>query len=326
MLVLTTPAGQPGELVELLTTSQGVQQARVASVSPDPPAVQIAQLVWVSKAGSDITGNGTVTAPLATIPAAMALIASFGDATPSKRYGVLVQPGSYAESFILPANVFVIGLQRDATRLTGASITLDATWTPAGDHRSGLQAVTVTGGAKSFDMAAVSSNEGKLFFRDVTWNQKPSWSAFSNVNQWFVSGGLFFDGFTQNNGTAIYSGITALNGGAILLNGLAAHSMNAGFYGGACDGPFSVVQGLTAPTPIEVDFFGFQMAKAAALTLDGAAITFLANAGSLPASVTLLGGATSPRPNITGSKGANAALVSLMPALAGLGLLTDSTT
>jgi hypothetical protein len=74
-----------------------------------------------------------------------------------------------------------------------------------------------------------------------------------------------------------------------------------------------------------VDFYGFQCAKAQTLTLNGANINLLANAGSLPATLSLLGGATSPRPIITGSKGANAALVSLMPALQALGLVTDST-
>ncbi len=310
----TGPAGPPG-----VTGPTGP-----AGVSPSP---QLAQLVNVSKAGNDATGDGSQLKPFLTIPAAMAAIASYGDASPTKRYGVLVTPGNYAESFVLPANVFVIGEERDITRLTGATITLnDPSWTPAGDHRSGLQSVVVTGGAKVFDFNAASSNEGKLFFRNTSFSQTPVWSAFSNVNQVQCDDCLFFAGFTQNNCTAIYTNCSSLNGGAIVMQGLAAHSLNAGFYGGATDGPVTFAQGSASPTPCELDFFGFQMQTAQTLTLDGAALVVLANPGSLPKTIALSGGATSPRPTVAGSKGGNAALASLLTALVNLGLLDDTTT
>jgi hypothetical protein len=88
----------------------------------------------------------------------------------------------------------------------------------------------------------------------------------------------------------------------------------------------SVLQGLTAPPPAQVELVGFQVAKARTFTINGAGVVVNANPGCLPSLITLLGGAVSPRPVITGAKGGNAALISLMPALQAAGLVTNSTT
>jgi hypothetical protein len=160
---------------------------------------QLSQVVSVSNSGNDTTGTGSSPEPFATVPAAMDAIAGFGDASPTKRYAVVLAPGNYPANFDLPANVFLVGMQREATRITAPIITLDATWSPAGDHRSGLQNLIITGGPKSFNFIPPASNEGKLFFRNCAFNQTPSWSSFSAINQVTCDGCTFFAGFTQNN-------------------------------------------------------------------------------------------------------------------------------
>ena len=134
---------------------------------------QLSQVVSVSNSGNDTTGTGSSPEPFATVPAAMDAIAGFGDASPTKRYAVVLAPGNYPANFDLPANVFLVGMQREATRITAPIITLDATWSPAGDHRSGLQNLIITGGPKSFNFIPPASNEGKLFFRKLRVQPNP---------------------------------------------------------------------------------------------------------------------------------------------------------
>ena len=54
--------------------------------------------------------------------------------------------------------------------------------------------------------------------------------------------------------------------------------------------------------------------------------TALGGALTIAGNVGFFGGAAAAKPTITGSKGANAALTSLLAGLASLGILTDSTT
>lgn len=140
-----------------------------------------AQELFVAKNGSDSTGTGAVLSPFASISAAMTAIT---DSSPSKRYAIRVEAGSYVEASALnlKPDVFIVGAARDAVRIQAPSFGLNASFSGAGDKRSGVSNA-ILAGACSFDMNAVTSNEGKLFFKDVSFSNTLSLNGFSLVNQ-----------------------------------------------------------------------------------------------------------------------------------------------
>lgn len=127
----------------------------------------IAQTIYVSKNGNDTTGTGGQHKPFLTLTKAFSMIT---DATPSKRYVVRVAAGSYTETSVaLPANVFVIGEQKEAVRITGA-VSM-GTWTQdnsGSDDRSGFSMVTLLSAA-NFNWSTVKSRAGKLYMNEVVF-------------------------------------------------------------------------------------------------------------------------------------------------------------
>jgi hypothetical protein len=282
-------------------------------------SVPVSQTVYVDKNGR-ANGNGTQAAPVLTVQQALDLIT---DASPTKRYNILVGAGTYATNFAMKANAFIVGAGRYAVRITCPSITFDATWTPAGDHRSGMSNLVLSGGAKTFDFNTVSSIEGKLFFNEVSFSQLPTTAAFSDINQCTFVACHFFSGVRQWNCINTYIACGLQNGGTINIEGIAALACNAIFLGGGTDGGYIFTRGLS--TSMEINLAGFGALPGGSISIDGA-MTILASAGALPGNVTLLGGATDPRPSVSGSRAANAALASLLTQLDSEGLIVDATT
>lgn len=127
----------------------------------------IAQTIYVSKNGNDTTGTGGQHKPFLTLTKAFSMIT---DATPSKRYVVRVAAGNYTETSVaLPANVFVIGEQKEAVRITGA-VSM-GTWTQdnsGSDDRSGFSMVTLLSAA-NFNWSTAKSRAGKLYMNEVVF-------------------------------------------------------------------------------------------------------------------------------------------------------------
>lgn len=148
------------------------------------------QEVFVAKNGSDVTGTGSVLNPFASVGAAMA---SITDSAPSKRYAIKVEAGAYTESSALniKPDVYIVGTLKDAVRITAPSFGLDASFTGSGDKRSGLAQVTLIGSC-SFNMSAVTSNEGKMSFHGVSFTNSISMTGFSGINQAQFDSCLFF--------------------------------------------------------------------------------------------------------------------------------------
>lgn len=276
------------------------------------------RVFYVSKAGSDTEGDGSSTAPFATLVAAMAAIPS--DAAPAKRYAVQVDPGTYSEAFALKANVIVKGTNDLLCRISGA-VSLDSTWTPAGDHRSGFQDITFATVAQSFSMASVSSNEGKLLLENCTFNARLTLTAFSNINQADIRQCRFLGGYTQTGFTCICNASLFQNAGTLVLNERVGGNTILGLYGGDADGSLSCT---TTGSLVYCELGAFALLSGP-LNLTGA-VTFVASPGSLPGTINLAGGATDPRPAVTGSRGGNAALASLLTTLQTAGLILNSTT
>jgi len=134
-------------------------------------------VVYVSKNGLD-TNSGNQHSPFLTITAAMN---SITDASPSKRYVILVQSGAYTETALsLKANVFVVGEgQKEAVRITGP-VSMNANFTGSADHRSGFSQVSLLS-ACDFNWATVTSGAGKLYFNEVSFSSTVNMYGHNNA-------------------------------------------------------------------------------------------------------------------------------------------------
>lgn len=158
--------------------------------------VAIASERWVTTDGNDITGDGSLSAPYATIAAAMASITT---ASPSNRWAIRIASGTFTEAapIALKPNVYLIGEDRNATRITAPSVTLDGSFAASGDNRSGFANMTLTG-ACNFDFSAVSSIEGKIYANNVNFSSAVTFFGFNAINQTIIFNCIFFGAFTSS--------------------------------------------------------------------------------------------------------------------------------
>lgn len=159
--------------------------ARIAGDSANLARIQsledlsIAQVIHVSKSGNDTTGNGGQHKPFLTLTKAFSMIT---DASPSKRYVVRVSAGNYTEAAVaLPANVFVIGEQKEAVRITGP-VSMGASFNTGSstDDRSGFSMVTLLSAA-DFNWATVQSRAGKLYLNEVVFGSTVNMYGHNNA-------------------------------------------------------------------------------------------------------------------------------------------------
>lgn len=177
----------------------------------------LTQEVFVNKAGSDLTGTGTLCAPFLTIGAAMASIL---DASPSprKRYNIVIGPGDYIEDVFMKPNVYLYGSGSTRTRIgSGATlITLDPSWNHGSsanfDDRCGFQDLTIAAGNVTFNFDAVSSQAGKVFFYLATLNTLVTLVAANDINQAGFQAVLFFVGVTQTGMSVSLWDCAGING------------------------------------------------------------------------------------------------------------------
>lgn len=136
----------------------------------DGPLPSANQIVYVTKGGDDVTGNGTVIQPYLTIPHAMSTII---DASQAKPYSIQTGPGTFAEAFALKPWVFVAGDTSEQTIVTGA-ITLDPTFAGGALNIAGGSDIAVNGGLDADFVAAASTHGALQFtrcaFHSTTWN------------------------------------------------------------------------------------------------------------------------------------------------------------
>lgn len=134
------------------------------------------ETIYVAKNGSD-DNVGSELSPFLTIGAALA---SITDASPTKRYVIKVAVGRYDEaSVVLKANVFILGEDQSATRISGAC-SLASDFSGSADNRSGLSRVTLLS-ACNFDWNAVTSAAGKLYFQNVAFNTALTLNGYNNA-------------------------------------------------------------------------------------------------------------------------------------------------
>lgn len=239
---------------------------------------------FVAKNGSDVTGDGSLRKPYLTVKAAMD---SITDATNLKRYAIMVMPGRYTETgLVLKANVFVVGQQYFTTRIqNNTAIGLDASFTPAGDHRSGFVNINLASQVNA-DFAALSSNEGKIYFYGCQLAAGLVLSAFSNINQSFVENCDVFGGITQTGMTLVVRN-TMVWSGNVTVNPRVGGQASLQVIAGSIAGNLALSGNNTDTILAKI-----QAAKVeGSVTADGSATTLQASADSLPATQSLLNGA-----------------------------------
>ena len=284
------------------------------------------QSLYVNKAGSDVTGNGSITAPFLTIAHAITVVNGFGDASTSKQYYINVGPGTWTDAILLPAWTWIVG-GGELETLLAWSVALDpATWGPASFPVGGFMNLymNTTGiSLYTFDFHALGSKTGQVFFRNciIEWTV-----AFQS---YFGVGALNFNAFDFTNcklngtpeaftQTGMHGTLnnTIIGGGSIVLN-----SQNDGSHeqtslialGGGMDssvdpggfGATWTAPGGAGPNDIFVFLSGFSVTGG--LTLSGAQIVYEATSEGIPSAVVLLGAATAApllltAPNLTGAE------------------------
>lgn len=284
----TGPTGAQGA-----TGAQGVTGPTGATGSTGPTgpgfppiAPSSSRMVYVSKGGNDITGNGTTNNPFATIPKAMTSIV---DAAPTKRYSIMVGPGNYIESFSLKANVMVIGVDPILVRIGSGEGSIDIndpTWSVSGDNRSGFEKVALVASTLTFNFTAQSSVEGKLYFYNVRCNNTPVFTAFNSINQAVIQNCMFFSGYTQTGMLIVLSNTDFVAGGWITVNSSALADTTVLATGGGTDG--SLMATHTSGTAISISLIGFTILGT--LSASGSC-TVRAAANSIPIGTSLTGGA-----------------------------------
>jgi hypothetical protein len=144
-------------------------------------ATAIAQTRFVSKGGSDATGDGSIFNPFLTVAAALA---SITDASSAKPYQVNVGPGVFSEAFLYKPFCFVAGAGQLATTISNPNAQqLDASFSAAGTQDTGLSSATV-GANLSCDFSAVASpGAGRFFLIDCVVDANLTFTGNNSTNR-----------------------------------------------------------------------------------------------------------------------------------------------
>jgi hypothetical protein len=120
--------------------------------------------VYVAQGGSDITGNGSILNPYATIDHAMSTITF---AMPFFPVGIFVGPGFYPESNLaIKANTYIVGSGPTLTSITITNSTLGSGW-GAAVSGAGVFNCTFSGTGIVYDFSSVGSSDGQFFLVDI---------------------------------------------------------------------------------------------------------------------------------------------------------------
>lgn len=275
-----------GGAPELLQKQDNGQTTNWIAVGGGAFSSLLQNVFFVAKNGNNATADGSVGKPYLTVQAAInaaALVAS-----PATRCVVFVMAGTYAENCTLKANVLVRGLGYNASRITG-TWTLDGSFTPAGDHRSGWADVGLfTPGTITADFLGLSSNEGKLYAWNVRFGGSITATSFSSINQLLMFGCEIFGTLTLNGMNTQLIGCISQNSASVVCNRQAGGANSLTTSGGSL---FSVT--VNALVGAFSAYLGHAAQSGAGLTLNGTGATVYASTNSIPqrSLVSFLGGA-----------------------------------
>jgi hypothetical protein len=245
----------------------------------------VGQIVYVRQGGNDATGNGSLSAPYATIAHAMTTIT---DALWEKRYMIDLGPGNWPDNFSWKAWVFIRGSTVGTARLTGVVDINDPSWGVPGSHsdeRAGAQDVSFTG-TLTLNFTLQTSNFGKFFCWNCNMNNTLVITAQNPINQVIIQGGLWFGGITTDGGQLVLIATSGQSGNITLNSSATALTFSA--FGGAQNGNLSL--NYTAGPGITAVLFDFPVNGT--VVVSGALAALNATNSSLPvqANVSIVGG------------------------------------
>lgn len=239
---------------------------------------------YVSKGGSDTSGNGSIGYPYLTIAKAMSMIT---DSSVTKRYVITVGPGDYNENIVLKANVFVKGSGPISTRLTGTTLSInDATWNVAGDdNRSGFMDMSVNPTCTWDFNAQTNNTAGKLYFFNI--RTSGAWTATANnsssgINQLIMHDSQIFGAITSTGCNTSIQDSTIQGVTMTVLSGTVAGQGNAGMTiaGGSTTG--NLVATWTSNGTVSMTLRGLSTSATTTITASGASCTVSCAPDSLP--------------------------------------------
>lgn len=180
------PSVLNGATFTLINTSDGLLAGNVAvNYTPLSPSVlgnlegidialgsgssvTLSNIVFVSKNGSDTTGNGKISSPYLTVNFAMSTITG---ANTNNRYAIYVFPGNYTETtFGIKSHVSIVGACRQAIVMTmSAPLTLAADWGTQ-PSQTCLENLVLGGasGAVAFDSSTMANQSRSIFLVNVS--------------------------------------------------------------------------------------------------------------------------------------------------------------
>jgi hypothetical protein len=271
-------------------------QAAIDALKARAQPIVTQQTLHVDLSGSDVTGTGSLAQPFLTIQAAINAIT---DASSTKRYSIFVNTGEYPDNIVLKPWIWIIGADPLDTRVEAASITLDPSWNPSPDNdtRGGFSNIFLRQGPYTFDFNAVQSNQGKLYFWHVRFNNAPTCVAFSAINQVEYQDCYFFAGLAQvgMNATVfnpmINSGditLTAITDGRNLPTQLLLS-------GGSSQGTLTATWAANAgPNVNNISILALGFGLNGPLNLSGLQAVYQATADAIPSVVNLTNSAPTP--------------------------------
>lgn len=194
----------------------GVDPIQFLNINPSTTANSPEQTVYVSQDGSNITGNGTIEKPFATISFALTQIT---DNAFLKPYTIFCSSGLLNDTNIVLKPFVSINLQNALLNLTG-SVTLDPSWNflSANLVSCYINNGTINSTGFNLDLSLFPSNRVLIAFFDVSFNVVPIFTASGNnmVNPQIIS--MTNCGDINNLMTITYTNIEAQFTNSLLSN------------------------------------------------------------------------------------------------------------
>lgn len=194
-----------GDIVSL-DTRMDAQEAR---------DFDLQQSVFVAKNGNDGTADGSIEHPYLTIQGA---INAISDASASKKYAILLQPGIYSETLALKPYVSIIGTSREHCSVSSAS---PITITGAGRYE--IENVSFGGGG-GFNINSTGFASGTVVEMtyctvsgDITFSGRGPGSDYFQPRDCFITGNLDLTGLSNTiYDSTVVGNITTSTGGTQL--------------------------------------------------------------------------------------------------------------
>jgi len=237
---------------------------------------------FVTKGGSDITGNGAVGSSYQTISNALSQITNNN---PTGICKVILGPGIYNDTISLLPNVIISGTNRNSTILTG-SISLDPSWNVAGNNKGGFVDLLINPNT-TLSLNAVSCPVGGLSFDRVLFNNNLTVVADTSANTCQYVNCQFNGNYTQYGMVCMLNSCIFQSSNSIYISSMTGISTTTEFLGGSCLGTSLTVSstGTDTATAYLVNFL-----PSGGLIENGSNTTIKYTSSSLPLSTTINGG------------------------------------